>query len=51
MRRDFKSTAYSDSINDLPLLLAVDRAVAVDPDAGLRKESLERSWEILQLVR
>jgi HAD superfamily hydrolase (TIGR01490 family) len=49
--RDFKSTAYSDSINDLPLLLAVDRAVAVDPDAGLRKESLERSWEILQLVR
>ena len=49
--RDFESTAYSDSINDLPLLLAVDRAVAVDPDAGLRKESLERSWEILQLVR
>lgn len=49
--RDFESTAYSDSINDLPLLLAVDRAVAVDPDARLRKESLERSWEILQLVR
>ena len=49
--KDFKSTAYSDSINDLPLLLAVDRAVAVDPDARLRKESLERSWEILQLMR
>jgi HAD superfamily hydrolase (TIGR01490 family) len=49
--KDFRSTAYSDSINDLPLLLAVDRAVAVDPDARLRKESLERSWEILQLVR
>ena len=49
--KDFKSTAYSDSINDLPLLRAVDRAVAVDPDSRLRKEALERSWEILQLAR
>lgn len=48
---DFSTTAYSDSINDLPLLSAVDRAVAVDPDARLRKESLARSWEILQLAR
>ncbi len=49
--KDFRSTAYSDSINDLPLLSAVDRAVAVDPDSRLRKEALERSWEILQLAR
>jgi len=32
---DFHSTAYSDSINDLPLLLAVDVPVVVDGDARL----------------
>lgn len=33
--RDFNSVAYSDSINDLPLLEAVDEVVAVDPDPRL----------------
>ncbi len=48
---DCDSTAYSDSINDLPLLQAVRRAVAVDPDSRLRAQALERGWEILLLAR
>jgi len=48
---DFDSHAYSDSINDLPLLQAVQRAVAVDPDARLRAEADARGWQILQLQR
>ena len=42
---------YSDSANDLPLLRAVGRAVAVDPDATLRREAKERGWPILALPR
>lgn len=38
---------YSDSINDLPLLQAVDHAHAVNPDVRLRTEATERGWEIL----
>jgi HAD superfamily hydrolase (TIGR01490 family) len=48
---DFESHAYSDSINDLPLLQAVKRAVAVDPDARLRAEADARGWQVLQLAR
>jgi HAD superfamily hydrolase (TIGR01490 family) len=48
---DFDSRAYSDSINDLPLLQAVTRAVAVDPDARLRDEAERQGWQILQLQR
>ena len=48
---DFDSHAYSDSINDLPLLQAVGRAVAVDPDARLRAEADARGWQVLQLQR
>ena len=33
---DYASTAYSDSINDLPLLQAVNTPVVVDPDHQLR---------------
>jgi HAD superfamily hydrolase (TIGR01490 family) len=47
----FDSTAYSDSINDLPLLSAVSRAVAVDPDARLRAEAKARGWDVLSLAR
>jgi HAD superfamily hydrolase (TIGR01490 family) len=39
-------SAYSDSINDLPLLSAVGRAVAVNPDSALREEAKQRGWEI-----
>lgn len=40
---------YSDSINDLPLLQAVSRPVAVDPDAQLRALAKERGWPVLSL--
>ena len=49
--KDFDSSAYSDSINDLPLLQAVNHAVAVDPDARLKSEALARGWQILRLAR
>ena len=42
-------TFYSDSINDLPLLAAVEFPKAVNPDAMLEKISLERGWEIIDL--
>ena len=42
-------TFYSDPINDLPLLEAVDFPKAVNPDAMLEKISLERGWEIMEL--
>lgn len=41
-----RCTAYSDSVNDLPMLTLVGRAVAVNPDSDLRKEALIRGWEI-----
>ncbi len=43
------STFYSDSHNDLPLLIHVERPVAVDPDPRLRETALERGWPILSL--
>ena len=47
----FHSSAYSDSINDLPLLSAVRRPVAVDPDPRLRAQATQRGWQILELTR
>ncbi|WP_106848607.1 HAD family phosphatase [Blastococcus sp. Marseille-P5729] len=41
-----RCTAYSDSINDLPMLTLVGHAVAVNPDPDLRREAIERGWEI-----
>lgn len=38
--------AYSDSINDMPLLLLVGHPVAVNPDSALRDEARRRGWEI-----
>ena len=49
--KNFKSTAYSDSINDLPLLKMADRAIAVDPDIRLRAEAQSRGWGIMSLAR
>jgi HAD superfamily hydrolase (TIGR01490 family) len=40
------TVAYSDSISDLPLLSAAHTAVAVNPDAQLRRESRVRRWRI-----
>jgi HAD superfamily hydrolase (TIGR01490 family) len=48
---DFHSTAYSDSINDLPLLEAVDDAVAVDADPKLQAIAQQRGWRTLHLAR
>ena len=42
------SVFYSDSINDLPLLMAVRRAVAVDPDPRLAREAEQRGWPVLR---
>jgi HAD superfamily hydrolase (TIGR01490 family) len=41
-----RCTAYSDSINDVPLLSLVGRAVAINPDSALRTEAKHRGWEI-----
>lgn len=42
------SVAYSDSMNDVPLLSAARRAVAVDPDARLAALAVERGWTVLR---
>jgi HAD superfamily hydrolase (TIGR01490 family) len=42
------STAYSDSVSDLPFLEAVGTPVAVNPDRGLRRLAREREWQILE---
>lgn len=39
---------YSDSVYDLPLLSAVGRPVAVNPDFRLRRAASRRGWEILR---
>jgi len=41
-----RCSAYSDSINDLPLLSLVGYPVAVNPDSALRAEALKRGWPI-----
>jgi HAD superfamily hydrolase (TIGR01490 family) len=41
-----RCTAYSDSVNDLPMLTLVGRAVAVNPDSALRIEARSHGWEI-----
>lgn len=43
------SRFYSDSQNDLPLLEAVDEAIAVDPDPVLRVHAETRGWPIISL--
>ena len=42
-----RSWFYSDSINDLPLLLAVTDPVAVDPDPALRAHAMANGWPIM----
>lgn len=43
-----EAMAYADSVHDVPLLSSAGRAVAVCPDAGLRREALAREWEIME---
>jgi HAD superfamily hydrolase (TIGR01490 family) len=42
------SIAYSDSMNDAPLLSAARRAVAVDPDPRLAALARDRGWKVLR---
>lgn len=44
-----KSTFYSDSMNDLPLLERVTHPVATNPDERLRSLAVQRQWRILDL--
>ena len=46
-----RSKAYSDSFSDVPMLEAVGRPFAVNPDRRLRRVALERGWPILDLKR
>jgi len=46
-----EATFYSDSMNDLPLLEAVDHPVATNPDLSLRALAAERGWRILDLFK
>ncbi len=41
-----RCTAYSDSVNDVPMLSAVGHAVAINPDTGLRAIARQNGWEI-----
>lgn len=41
------SFGYSDSLNDVPLLEAVEHKHAVNPDATLRRVAEERGWSVL----
>ncbi|WP_018218149.1 HAD family hydrolase [Salinispora vitiensis] len=41
-----RCTAYSDSANDLPMLAAAGRGVAVNPDSALLREARRRGWEV-----
>jgi HAD superfamily hydrolase (TIGR01490 family) len=39
---------YSDSFNDLPLMERVGKAVAINPDARLRRYARRRGWEMMR---
>jgi HAD superfamily hydrolase (TIGR01490 family) len=48
--RDFeRSTFYSDSTNDLPLLEHVSHPVATNPGPALERIAQERGWPVLKL--
>jgi HAD superfamily hydrolase (TIGR01490 family) len=48
---DARTTFYSDSINDLPLLEQVDHPVATNADERLRAIARDRGWRILDLFK
>jgi HAD superfamily hydrolase (TIGR01490 family) len=43
-----QSYFYSDSYNDLPMLERVGRAIAINPDARLRRHARRRGWPIIE---
>jgi HAD superfamily hydrolase (TIGR01490 family) len=44
-----RSYAYTDSINDLPLLETVGNPVAMNPDRKLLAEARRRGWQVIDL--
>ena len=42
-----RSFAYGDSIQDAPMLAAVGRPYAVNPDRRLRRLARERKWQVV----
>lgn len=42
------SWAFSDSVNDLPLLAMVGNPVAVHPDRALNQIALQNSWQVIK---
>jgi HAD superfamily hydrolase (TIGR01490 family) len=46
-----RSYAYSDSVNDLPMLTAVGHAIAVNPDKELAKYAKAADWKILDFKK
>jgi len=44
---DFESWFYSDSHNDLPLLMESNHPIAVNSDEKLRSHAIENSWKII----
>ena len=46
-----RSYAYSDSVNDLPMLTAVGHAIAVNPDKSLVKYAKAAGWKILDFKK
>jgi HAD superfamily hydrolase (TIGR01490 family) len=44
-----ESRFYSDSLNDLPLLVKVTHPIAVDPDATLRAHAVKHGWPVISL--
>jgi HAD superfamily hydrolase (TIGR01490 family) len=45
------SFAYSDSASDLPMLRAVGKPVAVNPDAELARIAREQGWRVMRFER
>lgn len=41
-----RCSAYSDSVNDTPMLATVGHAVAVNPDSLLLREARRRGWDV-----
>jgi HAD superfamily hydrolase (TIGR01490 family) len=46
-----RSFAYSDSVNDLPLLTLVGNPIVVNPDQALKRYADAAGWEILKFKR
>ena len=46
-----RSSAYSDSATDLPMLEAVGHPVAVNPDRALARMARQRGWEVRQFTQ